>query len=74
MPVRAWSERGRSGAVSKANKTISLGSPIQMAVMKMAAFSFISKAFLGGGCFVFSDFINLYFLGLKLIFIVKASN
>ena len=36
-------------------------SPIQTAVMKMAAFSFISKAYLEFGCFIFKNrhFFNL---------------
>ena len=57
----ALAERGRSGVESKANKPIPLGSPIQTAVMKMAAVSFIPKAFNKFECVFFKNhhFFNL---------------
>lgn len=39
----ALAERGRSGAESRANKPISLGSPIQTAGMKIAVFLYFPK-------------------------------
>ena len=59
--VPSSSGLGRCPLKAATRVRISLGSPIQTAVMKMAAFSFISKAFSKFGCLIFknSHFFNL---------------
>ena len=67
----ALAERGRSSAESRANKPISLGSPIQTAAYKMAAFSLFSKAFSEFECRVFENGVlgSFYELVYKEVFV-----